>query len=237
MARLPRLTVAGYAHHVILRGNNRQAIFVDDQDRQDLLAMLAQYAAAEQVEVHAYVLMDNHLHLLLTPRHDQAMPRLMQALGRRYVRQFNRRHGRSGTLWEGRYRATLIDSERYLLACMVYIELNPVRASLVAQARDHPWSSHAHHIGARQDRLVTPHPLYWALGNTPFAREAAYAALVAAGLQPSQQQTLTDAALKAWALGGDDFIAELQRQTGRRVRAARPGRPRKPSGPGPSQQP
>jgi putative transposase len=232
MARLPRLTVAGYPHHVILRGNNRQAIFVDDQDRQDLLAMLAEYAAVEQVDVHAYVLMDNHLHLLLTPRKDGGMPRLMQALGRRYVRQFNRRHGRSGTLWEGRYRATLIESERYLLACMVYIDLNPVRAGMVAQARDHPWSSHGHHIGIRQDRWITPHPLYWALGNTPFAREAAYAALVAAGLQATDLKSLTDSALKAWALGSEEFVTALQRQTGRRVQAAKPGRPRRLRGPG-----
>lgn len=226
MARLPRLTVTGYAHHVMLRGNNRQPIFIDDQDRQDFLAMLAEYAAAERVDVHAYVLMDNHLHLLLTPRQDLGMPRLMQALGRRYVRQFNRRHSRSGTLWEGRYRATLIDSERYLLACMVYIDLNPVRAGLVAQARDHPWSSHGHHIGASIDRLITPHPLYWALGNTPFAREAAYAALVDAGLAPAQQQALTHSVVKSWALGDVHFVNELQRQTGRRVQPARPGRPR-----------
>ena len=107
---------------------------------------------------------------------------MMQAVGRRYVRYFNQRQARTGTLWEGRYRSTLIQAERYLLACMAYIDLNPVRAGMVAEPGDYPWSSHAHYVGLRNDRLVTPHPLYWELGNTPFARDAAYAELVRSGI-------------------------------------------------------
>ena len=225
MARLPRLTVTHYPHHVILRGNDRQAIFRDDDDRQAMLGLLAEQARAHQVEVHAYVLMTNHLHLLLTPRREQGVPLMMQAVGRGYVRRFNQKHGRSGTLWEGRYRSTLIQGERYLLACMVYIDLNPVRAGMVAQAIDHPWSSHAHYVGARQDKLITPHALYWALGNTPFAREAAYAELVQAGVAADHQGALTDATLSGWALGDAAFVAELQGQTPRRLLKARPGRP------------
>lgn len=227
MARLPRLTVPGYPHHVIQRGNNRQAIFVDDTDREFMLGLLGEYAPACRVAVHAYVLMGNHLHLLATPEAADGLPKLMQSVGRRYVRHFNDRHGRTGTLWEGRYRATVIETERYLLACMAYIDLNPVRAGLVAQARDYPWSSHAHYIGLRQDRLVTPHPLWWTLGNTPFAREAAYAELVHAGLSMAQQSALTDATLRGWALGSDAFAAQLQTQTVRRTTPRQPGRPPK----------
>ena len=127
MSRQPRLTVPGYPHHIIQRGNNRQPIFVDDADRQRLLGDLAEHARNRGVAVHAYVLMSNHLHLLVTPEAADSVPLMMQGVGRAYVRYFNRRHGRSGTLWEGRYRSTLIEAERHLLACMVYIDLNPVR--------------------------------------------------------------------------------------------------------------
>jgi putative transposase len=149
----------------------------------------------------------------------------MQAVGRRYVRHFNDTQGRSGTLWEGRYKSTLIQSERYLLACMVYIDLNPVRAGLVARARDYPWSSHGHYVGSRVDPMVTPHPLYWELGNTPFAREAAYAELVQAGVATADQTALTQSALHGWALGEPDFVADLQKRTERRVVKAAAGRP------------
>ena len=206
MARLPRLTVTGYPHHVILRGNNRQAIFVAQADRLRMLDLLAHHSAENAVQVHAYDMMDNHLHLLVTPQQDGGLPAMMQGVGRSYVRAFNDAQGRTGTLWEGRYRSAVIQSERYLLACMVYIDLNPVRAGMVAQAVDHTWSSHAHYLGQRVDSLITPHPLFWELGNTPFEREAAYAELVQAGLGTTQQGALTDAALKGWALGEADFI-------------------------------
>ncbi|XDF36425.1 transposase [Paracidovorax avenae] len=228
MARLPRLTLPGYPHHVIHRGNNRQTVFVDRQDREMLLESLADQARAFDVAVHAYVLMDNHFHLLATPRTAEGLPLLMQAVGRRYVRAFNQRHGRTGTLWEGRYRSTVLDPARYLLACMAYIDLNPVRAGLVADPAEYPWSSHAHALGLRPDRLVTPHALYWALGNTPFAREAAYGALVHAGLSAQDCKRITDATLSGWALGDVEFAAALQSQTARRVTKARAGRPRKP---------
>ena len=225
MARLPRLTLPGYPHHIIQRGNNRQVIFVDAQDFETMLRLLAENAKKFGVAVHAYVLMDNHFHLLATPATVEALPLMMQAVGRSYVRYFNQRHGRSGTLWEGRYRSTLIETERYLLACMVYIDLNPVRAGRVLQPTDWRWSSHAHHLGLRPDSLVTPHALYWALGNTPFAREAAYAELVQAGISAGQQAQLTDAALRGWALGEPDFVGEIQKKSTRRVTKSKPGRP------------
>lgn len=225
MARLPRLTISGYPHHVIQRGNNRQPIFTSSADYEFFLDLLDENARKFGVAIHAYVLMGNHFHLLVTPQTDTALPQMMQAIGRRYVRYFNDAQQRSGTLWEGRYKSTLIQVERYLLACMVYIDLNPVRAGLAVQARDYPWSSHSHYIGLRTDKLITPHPLYWELGNTPFAREAAYAALVRAGVSASQQEALTRSTLHGWALGEAGFVGELQKQTSRRLSKTTAGRP------------
>jgi len=214
-----------------LRGNNRQAIFIDSADFQRTLALLQVNAQEQQVQIHAYVLMSNHLHLLLTPLQNDSLPKMMQAVGRSYVLYFNKRHGRSGTLWEGRYRSALIQTERYFLACMAYIDLNPVRAGMVAQAADYLWSSHGHYIGRQNEAWLSPHPLYWEMGNTPFAREAAYAAMVQSGIDQKQQQALTSSALSGWALGEDVFVEGLQKQTPRRVNAAKAGRPfgKKPS--------
>lgn len=226
MARLPRLTVADQPHHVIQRGNNRQPIFVDRADHEMLLGLLSENAVRHGVALHAYVQMDNHFHLLATPSTPDALPQWMQAVGRRYVRYFNDRHGRTGTLWEGRYRSTLIQADRYLLACMVYMDLNPVRAGLVAEASDYLWSSYGHYAGLRHDRQLTPHPLYWALGNTPFAREAAYAELVRTGISEADRARLTEGVLHGWAVGDAQFLESLQKTTERRVLKARPGRPR-----------
>jgi putative transposase len=219
------LTVPGYPHHIIQRGNNRQAIFAVNGDYEMLLSMLEEHASKSKVAIHAYVLMSNHFHLLATPETEEGIPAMMQSVGRRYVRYFNQQQGRTGTLWEGRYKSTLIQAERYLLACMVYIDLNPVRAGMVRDPADYPWSSHGHYVGRRSDRLLTPHPLYWELGNTPFAREAAYAELVRAGVSDQQQSALTDSALRGWALGEANYVAELQRRTARRVSKTRVGRP------------
>ena len=226
MARLPRLTVPGYPHHIIQRGNNRQAIFASTADYELLLAMFEENAKKHQVAIHGYVLMSNHFHLLATPETAEGIPQMMQAVGRRYVRNFNLRQQRTGTLWEGRYRSTLIQAERYLLACMVYMDLNPVRAGMVMDPADYPWSSHSHYVGRRSDRMVTPHPLYWELGNTPFARDEAYASLVRAGVSSDQQRALTDSALRGWALGEPNYVADLQRRTERRVARSLAGRPK-----------
>ncbi|MEZ5704047.1 MAG: transposase [Burkholderiaceae bacterium] len=230
MARLPRLSVPGYPHHVIQRGNNRQAIFLADADRQRMRDLLIDHSVRNGVAVHAYVLMDNHFHLLATPESEAALPAMMQSVGRSYVRYFNDRAGRTGTLWEGRYRSTVIEAKRHLLACMAYLDLNPVRAGLVHAPQDFPWSSHAHYVGLRIDKLVTPHPLVWELGNTPFAREAAYLKLVQQGLSLVQVAALTEATLRGWALGDPAFLEELQRQTPRRLQPTTPGRPPKTPG-------
>ena len=225
MARLPRLSLAGHPHHVIQRGNDRQAIVRDDRDRERLLGLWDEYSRSCRVAIHAYVLMDNHFHLLLTPETAEGLPQMMQAVGRAYVRYFNLRHHRTGTLWEGRYRSSLIESERYLLACMGYIDLNPVRAGMVEQPQDYRWSSHRHCIGQASDKLVTLHALYWSLGNTPFAREAAYAELVQTGLAARVREDLTRSALSGWALGSSEFVDALQQGTARRLSPGKAGRP------------
>jgi putative transposase len=226
MARLPRLTVPGYPHHIIQRGNNRQAIFSAAADYELLLALIDEHARKQHVALHAYVLMSNHFHLLATPETVEGIPQMMQAVGRRYVRNYNLRQQRTGTLWEGRYKSNLIQAERHLLACMVYMDLNPVRAGMVLDPADYAWSSHQHYIGRRVDKLITPHPLYWELGNTPFARDEAYGSMVRAGVSEQQKRALTDSALRGWALGEPDYVAELQRRTQRRVAPTQAGRPR-----------
>jgi putative transposase len=225
MARQPRLALPGYPHHVIQRGNNRQPIVMDEADRRMLYSLWLEESQRHKVAVNAYVLLDNHFHMLLTPPSDEAMSLMMQSVGRTYVRYFNKRHNRSGTLWEGRYKSSLIDSEGYLLTCMAYIDLNPVRAGLAESAEDFSWSSYKHLAGQSIDKLVTPHALYWGLGNTPFAREAAYAEFVAGGLSVATQKALTESALKGRVVGRPDFLTSLEKNTQRQILPQKAGRP------------
>jgi putative transposase len=227
MARLPRLTAPGLPHHLIQRGNNRQSIFVDEADCVSYLRELAELADGHGLAIHAYVLMPNHVHLLATPAERETLPRVMQALGRRYVRRFNDRHGRTGTLWEGRYRSTLIETDRYLLACMRYVEMNPVRAGLVNEPGHYRWSSHAHHVGLRVDPLITEHAVYWALGNTPFERQVAYRRLFEGGQEAGEVEAIRYATHRGWALGRDAFVESVSQNAGRRAAPRQAGRPRK----------
>jgi putative transposase len=229
MARHARLTAPGYPHHIIARGNNHQAIFDAAADQQKFLLLLAQAAQEHQVALHSYVLMSNHVHLLATPQTQQGLALMMQQLGRSYVRYFNQRVGRSGTLFEGRYKSAIVQTERYLLACMAYIDLNPVRAGLVAQPQDYPWSSFGHYAGLRQDPLITPHPHFWNLGNTPYAREAAYTSLVKSGLNQTDEQALTNSALAGWVLGDEAFASTLAKHLQRPTKPKPRGRPSKTS--------
>jgi putative transposase len=229
MARLRRLTAQGLPHHLIQRGNNRQSIFVDEVDCARYLSDLSELAATHATAIHAYVLMPNHVHLLASPSGADSLSRLMQALGRRYVRRFNDRHRRSGTLWEGRYRSTVVQTDRYLLACMRYIELNPVRAGLVGDPAAYRWSSCAHHLGLRVDPLVTEHPVYWALGNTPFERQGAYRRLFEIELPASELEAIRYSTHRGWALGQREFVEQLVAETGRRAAPGQKGRPRKQS--------
>lgn len=225
MARLPRLVVPGQPHHIIQRGTNRQPLFRSDDDFSRMLEFLKSAAEQGEVAIHAYVLMHNHLHILATPSQARGMSVMMQVIGRRYVRYFNDRYQRSGALFEGRFKATAIDSERYLFACMAYIELNPVRAGMVVGPADYRWSSYAHNTGMSKDPLISEHPLFWALGNTPFAREAAYREIVEEGVRRDTEREITDSTLKGWVLGADSPVFTSEVAT-RRVAPLKRGRPR-----------
>jgi putative transposase len=172
--------------------------------------------------------MDNHVHLLATPTSESALSRMMQDLGRRYVGWFNHQHGRTGTLWEGRFRAQLVDADRWLLNCLRYIELNPVRAGLVSNLHDWPWSSLLHHLGLRQDAMVTDHPAFWALGNTPFEREAAYARWLEDGIPAPELERITQTLMRGQTLGEAPFLSSLGEQLGRNLKPAKRGRPARP---------
>src|SRR5438067_1746596 len=179
MPRSPRLELPDVPQHVRQRGHNGADCFFGDADRRFYLKCLAEAAARRRCQIHAYVLMTNHVHLLVTPSAPGAIGAMMQDVGRRYVRVINTIHGRTGTLWEGRFRSSLIDCENYLLTCHRYIELNPVRAGLVADPASYRWSSHLHYVADRYDGLVNRHPVYQSLGLSANERRAAYRSLFA----------------------------------------------------------
>ncbi len=218
MARLPRLVVPGQAHHLLQRGHSAQPVFVDDEDRRQYLAALRDALRAHAVLLHAYALLDDAVQLLLRPPSEAALSRMVQALGRRYVAGFNRRHGRSGTIWEGRYRAGVVQQGQPTLQSLLMIDgLPPPQASR--------WSSAPHRLGRCRDPLVSDPPEYWHLGNTPFEREAAYAALLSQGLDEAVRRRIEHAAANGWALGSPQFLAEMAQQSGRPVRPRAKGRP------------
>lgn len=221
MARLPRLSIAGLPHHVIQRGLSGRPIFVDDDDRRAYLAALRAAAADCGVAVHAYALLPDEVHLLATPTEPAALSRMMQKIGRRHVAAFNRRHGGRGTLWEGRFRAGVLEPFRYLLPAMQLIETLPVRRGLAVGAADYAWSSAPHHLGQRRDTVIAEHAAYWRLGNTPFERELVYRRLLEHALTAAEEQALLGAAEKGWGLGLADSTAAP-----RRLRPLPRGRPR-----------
>jgi putative transposase len=226
MARQPRQAIAAYPHHVIQRGHNRQRVFVDDDDRRRYLGWLHEASLAHGLAIHAFVLMDNHVHLLATPASDGSLSLTMQSVGRRYVRWFNARHGRTGTLWEGRFRSSVVEADRYLLACQRYIESNPVRAGMVASVAEWPWSSHRHHAGLAVDPLVRPHPTVWALGNTPFERESAYRRLFDEGVSQGDHEWMAACLSKGKPIASTDFQRQLEASAGLRLIPRPVGRPR-----------
>jgi len=227
MARLARLYVPDQPQHVILRGLDQQPAFVDDQDYELFIDCLKAAARDHHLAVHAWVLMPGAVQLLATPSDEASLPKAMQAVGRRYVAHFNRRYARRGTLWEGRYRATVIEGDRYFLLASRVVELAPVRNRLVTTAEDYRWSSYRHHIGLTVDSLITDHPLYWALGNTPFERQRAYRELCEQPLDERETTQLMQATLKGWVLGSESYREWASRTANRRVSPLPRGRPRK----------
>ena len=211
MARLPRLSIPGCPQHIIQRGNNRQACFFSKQDYTVYLDKLKDCAAKHNVSIHAFVLMTNHVHLLMTAHSIDGISQVMQNLGRYYVRYINHTYQRTGTLWEGRFKSTLVDSQGYLLTLYRYIELNPVRAKMVEHPAAYPWSSYHYNGGDKNITLITPHALYLALGNTEAERKLAYQSLFNSHLSDNTIQTIRDTTNKAWVLGDENLLNRLPR--------------------------
>lgn len=227
MPRRPRLVFSNVPLHLIQRGNNRQVCFVADEDYQFYLDWLKDYAGKTGCRIHAYVLMTNHVHLLLSTERAEAPGELMKALGQRYVQYYNRTYRRSGTLWEGRYRSCLTQAEDYLLACQRYIELNPVRAGMVAHPADYRWSSYRVNAQGEADALVTAHGLYLGLGLEADSRQSAYRELFCHELEPGLVDQIRQATNGNFALGNARFADEIAAALGRRVTPGKSGRPRK----------
>jgi putative transposase len=230
MARLPRIDLAGIPQHVIQRGNNRSACFFADADYAFYLECLSRAAARYECAIHAYVLMTNHVHLLVTPAGVGLVAHMMQSIGRSYVRYINGVYKRTGTLWEGRYKSSLIDSERYLLSCYRYIELNPVRAGLVHRAEDYRWSSYTAHVRGEPNNVINDHPLYLAMGKDAKERMLAYRALFSDQMD-DDQKLIRREVNRSGVLGGERFKDEIEAALARRVRPGKAGRPKVQSDP------
>lgn len=226
MPRKTRFNLPGVPQHVIQRGNNREPCFFSESDYRryldDLLEAADKYACA----IHAYVLMTNHVHLLVTGTEAYGISRMMQALGRRYVGYVNHHYRRTGTLWEGRFKAALVDTEAYLLTCMRYIELNPIRAAMVAHPGEYRWSSHAANAQGATDPVVTPHPIYLALDASPASRQQAYRELFRHHLDDDQLHDIREALNHELVLGRSRFKDKIEATTARQTRLGAPGRPR-----------
>ena len=226
MPRHARYRAAHVPAHVLQRGNNRCACFLDDLDRSLYLGLLRQFAPSTECDIHAYVLMTNHVHMLVTSRVDEGMSALMKAVGQRYAQHFNRKYGRSGTLWEGRFKSSLITTEDHLFRCHRYVEANPVRARMVERVVDYPWSSHAFNVlGAPSPVLLTPRPEYLAMGSCDAARWAAYKSLFATDLTEWELGEIRSAIIGGFALGTRESVKDLERRLDSRVTREVPGRP------------
>ena len=217
MARQPRFVMPGYPQHIIQRGNNRGTTFIEIEDYHHYKGKLQQACERFRCKLHAYVLMTNHVHLLLTPLTETSISQLMQSLGRYYVQYFNSKYNRSGTLYEGRYKACLIDPDQYLFTCCQYIELNPVRAGVVAHPADYPWSSYHQNALGNDDPLISSHELYHRLGATKVTRQTAYRALFDKQIDTETLKQIRNNAHSAWALGDAQFKEEITIQMGRQA--------------------
>jgi putative transposase len=227
MSRRPRITIPGVPVHLIQRGNNRQACFYTREDYRNYLDWLKEYAGKSECAVHAYVLMTDHVHLLVTPTKRGSVGTLMKCLGQRYVQYFNRTYQRSGTLWEGRFRSCIAQEERYLLICQKYIELNPVRAGLVEHPGEYCWSSYRANAQGEASELLDYHLLYQDLGRTCAERVAAYRKLLRSPLESGIENEIRNATNGNYGLGDEQFKTEIESILGRRITPGKPGRPRR----------
>ena len=213
--------------HIIQRGNNRQACFFDDDDYLIYLDWLLEYSRKTGCTIHAYALMTNHVHLLLTPNEKDSVGSLMKRLGQRYVQYINRTYRRSGTLWEGRFRSCIAQEDNYLLYCQQYIELNPVRAEMVEHPADYRWSSYRTNAQGESSKLISPHSMYETLGQTEVARQANYRELFRHDLEPGLVDEIRKATNGNFVLGDNRFKEEISKALGRRVIPGKAGRPLK----------
>ncbi len=230
MPRRARLAVPGIPWHIIQRGNNRTACFYAEEDCRRYLDTLREQAEKHGCAIHAYVLMTNHVHLLLTPMREDSVGLLMKHLGQRYVQYINRTYRRSGTLWEGRFRSCLARDQTYVLGCYRYIELNPVRADMVGHPREYRWSSYRANAEGMQDSVITPHEDYLRLGGSDEARWEHYRNLFKAHLDPEMVANIRRATNGNYVLGSERFQEEIGRMLQRRVVPGKSGRPVKRSG-------
>lgn len=228
MPRKPRFFLPGMPVHIVQRGHSREPVFFEDNDYSTYLRRLKEGAERYKVDIHAYVLMTNHIHILATAGDTDGITRMMQYVGRHYVPYINYTYGSSGSIWEGRYKASLIHDEEYLLSCMRYIELNPVRADMVRSPAHYRWSSYRHNGQGKEDALITPHALYQALGKTQPTRLAAYKALFKANLDSGVLDDIRSAWQTGTPLGNDFFRQKVEAKLKCKVGQARRGRPRKP---------
>ena len=227
MPRRPRVILPGIPLHIIQRGNNRQACFYTNEDYRAYLEWFREYAKRSHCAVHAYVLMTNHVHLLVTPQTKDGAGELMKRLGQRYVQYINRTYRRSGTLWEGRFRSCLTQEENYVLSCYRYIELNPVRANMVSHPAEYRWSSYRTNAQGEGSSLVQPHTQYEALGSDTHTRQSAYRELFRYHLDPGFVDEIRAATNGNYALGSARFKAQVSAALGRRAMPGKSGRPRK----------
>lgn len=227
MARLPRFVIVGQPQHIIVRGNNREPIFYADDDYRFYLEKLKKACSKHQCDVHAYVLMTNHVHLLITPHKKDGLSKVIQMLGRYYVQYFNHTYQRTGTLWEGRYKATLIDSEHYALGCYRYIEMNPVRANMVNHPAEYPWSSYAYNALGKASELVVEHELYKRLGANNKLRRESYRALFDEAIPQKTIDEIREATNKSWVLGSDFFKETIEAKINRPMSPSAKGGDRK----------
>jgi putative transposase len=216
MTRLARHYVPEQPQHVILQGLTGPA-FLDEGDYLYFLACLADAARVADLAVHAWVLMPDAVRLLVTPSYESSVAMAMQAIGRRYVETFNRRHARRGTVWRGDYRATVIEPDRYLLLASQVIDHAPVHGRLVAEPGTYPWSSYAHHIGLRVDNFIKDHPIYRALGSTPLERHQAYRDLGAQPRDEGEVDNLMQSTLNGWVLGSAAYCEWAAQTANRRL--------------------
>ncbi len=226
MSRKPRFLLPGMPQHVIQRGHNREPCFFAEEDYQRYLHDAHEAALKNQLQIHAYVLMTNHVHLLVTPEQPFSVMHTMQDLGRKFVRYINHSYRRTGGLWEGRYKASLVDSEAYLLTCMRYIEMNPVRASMVEHPGEYQWSSYGANANGDPNRMLTAHPLYLSLGQAKEAREHAYRELFRHHLDLGELHSVREALNQELVLGREDFKDKIEVMLQRQARPGLSGRPR-----------